>query len=160
MYLPLYERINNVFFYVYEFPSVVKVVVMTVVTSFALLDILLDFKGIGDGDSSLVVVDIIQYSSILWVIVTICKTWDLVLRFWCNCVQCCGNRSVAYITYLVLCVVVIDPLQESVCLCSRSERSLTTELWACCLVVMGLCIPCRGHINPWKQAEYPRVQNK
>jgi hypothetical protein len=65
MYLPLYERINNVFFYVYEFPSVVKVVVMTVVTSFALLDILLHFKGIGDGDSSLVVVDIIQYSSIL-----------------------------------------------------------------------------------------------
>jgi len=41
----------------------VKLGVVIVVTYFALLDILLDFRGIGDGDSSLVVVDIIQYSS-------------------------------------------------------------------------------------------------
>ena len=36
---------------------------MIVITYFAHLDILLYFRGIGDGDSLLVVVDIIQYSS-------------------------------------------------------------------------------------------------
>jgi hypothetical protein len=48
MYLLLYERINNILFYIYEFPSVVKVVVMIVVTYFALLDILLDFRDLCD----------------------------------------------------------------------------------------------------------------
>jgi len=51
MYLPLHEHINNVPFYIYEYPSIVKVVVMIVVTYFAHFDILLYFRGIGDGDS-------------------------------------------------------------------------------------------------------------
>jgi len=54
----------------YEFASVVKMFVLFVVIYFAHLDSLLDFRGIGGCDSSLVVFHTVQYFGRLWVIVT------------------------------------------------------------------------------------------
>jgi len=61
IYLSLYEFINNILlyiyiyiydFYIYNFASVVKMVLVIIVTYFAHLDALLDFGGICGCDSS------------------------------------------------------------------------------------------------------------
>jgi len=71
----------------------------------SLLDTLLDFRGVGGCDSPLVVVHIVQYFGRLRVIFT----WFFV-----------DDKLV------VLCAVAIHPLKDSIYLCSRSVRPLTT----------------------------------